>query len=308
MKRYGTIQVDLDGLWTNLRYYGYDCDVAQDMVFTTAVPRFIHLFEKYGVKATFFLIGRDGEIREKADLVKQLAAAGHEIANHTFSHPFGLRKLSYDEKVAEIKRGEEIITKITGKKPVGFKSPGYDVDSEVLQILANESYLYDSSIIPTSAYPLIMKINRWVSGGIKRTHGPRWSWSLASNKPFKPSIKKEWKRGKRKKGDVIKITELPCTTMPFLKIPFHATFALKFGLNYFNLGYNLTKRLNLPLNYEFHAADLSDNIKDERMAHLKGNSLAKRYSICEKIIKKISEDYQVVTSRELVERIGFDGL
>ncbi|MBI2151820.1 polysaccharide deacetylase family protein [Candidatus Woesearchaeota archaeon] len=294
-RRVATIQVDLDGLWTNLEYYGYKSEVSPDVVFQSSIPRFLELFEKYNVKATFFLIGKDGEVKKKADLVKQIVKAGHEIANHTYSHTFGFRKLSPAEKIKEIEKGEEVIQRIIGKKPVGFKVPGYDIDVETLKILEQKEYIYDSSVIPTGVYPLIMKINQLISGGVKRTHGPKWNWFLAPNRIYRPSLENEWKNGDTN------IVELPPTVIPIIRVPFHATFATKFGLNFFKFGHYLTEKFNLHLNYEFHAADLADDIEDERLAHLKAISFEKRFLICESIIKKISQKYEVVTSEELIK-------
>ncbi|MFC1686792.1 polysaccharide deacetylase family protein [Nanoarchaeota archaeon] len=290
--RLGTIQVDLDGLWTNLEYYGLDSD-EEDIVFKSSIPRFLELFEKYNVKATFFLVGKDGEVGWKADLVKQLHNAGHEIANHTYSHPFGLRKLSLSEKQDEILKGEEVIRKITGVVPVGFKAPGYDIDVETLSVLSDKNYLYDSSVIPTPTYPAIMWLNRVLSGGVKRTHGPKWSWFFAPNKIYNPSSVKEWKAGE------MNITELPCTVMPLLRLPHHATFSTMLGLNYFNLAHGMGKLTGNTLNYEFHAVDLSDDIS---VGKVKISNLKKRMNICKEIVKKISQDYEVVTSKELIRR------
>ena len=299
-KKVGTIQVDLDGLWTNLKYYGHETEINPDPVFESSIPRFLDLFAKYNVKATFFLIGRDCEVPEKVALVKRIVEEGHEIANHTYSHIFGFRNLSMEKKIEEIKKCEEIISKVIGKKPVGFKAPGYDVDVETTRILARENYLYDSSVIPTFVYPLIMKLNRIISGGAKRTHGPKWSWGMAPNKMYQPSAKSEWRKGK--KGSKLPIIELPCSVMPLLRLPFHATFATKFGLPYFKLSYNLLKETNNTLNYEFHATDLCDNIKDKRMPHLNAISLERKMAVCEGILKLITKDYEIVTSTEMIMR------
>ncbi len=295
MKHTATIQVDLDGLWTNLQYYGHNVDVNPDTVFETSIPRYLDLFKKYNVKATFFLIGKDAEVPAKANLIKKIIEEGHEIANHTYSHVFGLRNLSTEEKMAELKKGEKNIIAVTGKKPVGFKSPGYDLDEGMLNILEREGYLYDSSVIPTPFYPLIMAINRLLSGGVKRTHGPRMSWIFAPNTIYHPSSIREWRRGN------LNMKELPCTVVPFLRLPYHATFATKFGYHYFRIAQFLTEMTSNSLNYEFHAADLCDDIKDERMPHLNAVPFEKRYSVCEAIIKYLSEHYQIVTSEELVK-------
>ena len=47
--------------------------------------RLLEILAKYNVKATFFLIGR--YVHQRTDIVRELAAAGHTIGNHTFTHP-----------------------------------------------------------------------------------------------------------------------------------------------------------------------------------------------------------------------------
>ena len=295
--KHATIQVDLDGLWVNLKYYGYSSDSNVDGVFETSVPRFLELFDKYNVKATFFLIGKDLEIKEKAKLVKEICKAGHEIANHTYSHPFGLRKLSKDAKIKEIKKCEDAIAKITKKMPVGFKAPGYDIDSETLNILSSMGYKYDSSVLPTYVFPFLMMLNRIKSGGVKRTHGPRWNWFMAPNECYRLSKKSEWKSGN------LGLIEVPCTVMPIFRLPYHATFATLLGINYFKLGFKLTRFFGLPLNYEFHCADLCDNIIDKRLGHL-GIHFEKRYKACKNILETICKDYMVIRTSDMADGYG----
>jgi peptidoglycan-N-acetylglucosamine deacetylase len=294
MVKKATIQVDLDGLWTNLQYYGYNHPIENDDIFMSSIPRYLELFDKYNIKATFFLIGKDGEISEKASLVKELHKAGHEIANHTYSHSFGFRKLSYEKKVEEILKGEKVISNLIGNKPVGFKVPGYDMDVETLKILQDNNYVYDSSMIPTFVYPLLMKVNRLMSGGKKRTHGPKWNWMFAPHKLYHPSSKSEIKKGN------LSITEFPCSVMPFLRLPYHATFALRFGIPYFKLGYYLTNSMKLPMNYEFHAADLTNDVKDKRLAHLNAVSFDKRIKRTKEVLKTLSSKYDIITSKNFV--------
>ncbi len=83
----------------------------------------LDILEKYGVKATFFVIGVNAE--RHPDKVKLISSLGHEIGNHTYSHPH-LKKVTAHELEAEIQRASEVICKLTGKTPVLFRPPeGY---------------------------------------------------------------------------------------------------------------------------------------------------------------------------------------
>ncbi len=299
IRQLATIQVDLDGLWTNLQYYGHSSPLTPDSLFQSSLRRYLDLFEEFGIKATFFVIGKDVAVPEKRALLVEAHHRGHELANHTSSHIFGFKNLSSSDQLKEIVEGENAIESITGKKPAGFKAPGYDADTGVLARLSQRGYLYDSSIIPTFAYPLLMRINSFISGGVRRTHGPKWSWALAPNKPYFPSSKNEWKREKNSQKSLL---EIPCTTMPFLRIPIHTTFVVKLGLPYFRGSYHLVKSMNIPLNYEFHAADLADPVNDSRLGHLNGLPLEKRIRLVRKILLTIVNRYDVVTTEELARR------
>lgn len=294
-KPFGTIQVDLDGLWTNLQYYGYETPVSPDSILESAIPRYLDLFREFNVKATFFVIGKDVDDPIKRDLLKRIHDEGHELANHTHSHPFGLRTCSLEQKRKEILEGEKALLTVTGQKPVGFKAPGYDIDEEVLQILHENGYHYDSSYIPTFVYPIIMRLNTWFKGGILRTHGPRWHWFLKKNKPY---LIRSQRSGEKKR-----LLEIPCTVMPLLKIPIHATFAVKLGFFYFKTTHFFVRLLKVPLNYEFHAADLADEINDPRLGHLVGMPLEKRLGLFRMMLGDLTKHHTFVTSAELALRL-----
>lgn len=72
------------------------------------------------VKATFFLVGTEAE--KYPDIVRQIAHHGHEIGNHTQTHP-EMKDLSYKQIVREISAGDDILQSITGKRPYYFRPP-----------------------------------------------------------------------------------------------------------------------------------------------------------------------------------------
>lgn len=303
--RLGTIQVDLDGLWTILDYYGKKHPLDDDPIYETAIPKFINLFKKHNVKATFFVIGKDLEVPKKRKLIEQLVQEGHEIANHTYSHKFGFRKLKKEEKVAEIKKAEELISQVTGKKTFGFKTPGYDIDKQSLQILNDCKYSYDSSILPSFAYPPLQIINSIVNRKKIRSHGPKIRWGLAPNRPYFPSQKCIWRKRSWKK-ESSGLLEIPCTVMPYLRLPFQTAFIFLAGINYFKFSYFLVKNSSrFPINYTFHAIDLADDFDNREfnsnIPSTQNIKLRKREKICEQIIRKISKDYKIITTKELVD-------
>ena len=83
-------------------------------------PKLLDLLEKYNAKATFFVIGRF--VRECPSLVKEIAARGHVIGNHTETHPM-LALLGPQETREELERCSDAILHAVWAKPVFFRPP-----------------------------------------------------------------------------------------------------------------------------------------------------------------------------------------
>jgi peptidoglycan/xylan/chitin deacetylase (PgdA/CDA1 family) len=79
---------------------------------------------------------------------------GHALANHTYSHPFGLCNLSTEKIKEEIEKCDIILRELTGIKPIGFRTPGYAVNTTIINTLSSLNYKYDSS----AGWPLIHQI------------------------------------------------------------------------------------------------------------------------------------------------------
>jgi len=93
---------------------------------------------KHGVKGTFFMTGQFVELYP--DFTKEVLLKGHEIFNHTYSHPY-LTFLTRDEIVGELRKMELVMssTTQTSTKPF-FRAPYADRDSRVINIAAEEGY------------------------------------------------------------------------------------------------------------------------------------------------------------------------
>lgn len=80
----------------------------------------LHILQEYGVKATFFCIGR--QVLPYASIVAQVSRAGNVIADHTWDH-FDLTRLSIAGMQWELNRTANAITLATGVRPVLFRPP-----------------------------------------------------------------------------------------------------------------------------------------------------------------------------------------
>ncbi|WHH59016.1 polysaccharide deacetylase family protein [Petroclostridium sp. X23] len=90
----------------------------------------IKILEQYGVKTTFFVVG--GWVDKYPESVKALSDAGHEIMNHSNTHPH-MTQLSVEKMKEELKKCDDKIEAITGKRPFLFRPPYGDYNDKVVQ-------------------------------------------------------------------------------------------------------------------------------------------------------------------------------
>jgi len=145
----GTLQVDVDDLWVYFESLGRQAPAGTPpLAYREGVPRLLDLFDRYRIRATFFVCGCD--LPAQVEGVAEIARRGHEVANHSNLHQNGYARLSYAEKRADITTAGEAIQQATGHRPVGFKAPVFSFSADLLQALAELGYEYDSSLWPTS--------------------------------------------------------------------------------------------------------------------------------------------------------------
>jgi polysaccharide deacetylase family protein (PEP-CTERM system associated) len=112
--------------------------------------KLLELFQKANVKATYFLLGKT--IEDHPGMIREIIAEGHEIACHTYSHPF-IYKLTPDQFREEIQKSKQLIQPF-GVSYTGFRAPYFSIDARslwALDILKLEGFQYDSSIFPGDA-------------------------------------------------------------------------------------------------------------------------------------------------------------
>ena len=110
-----------------------------------AVPRILAIFREYGLKQTFFYPAWCME--RYPHLVDAILKGGHEIAHHGYIHE-ELNKLPGRDAEAEwIGRGVEVIERMTGRRPTGFRAPTYQFSRHTASILAETGFLYDASLM-----------------------------------------------------------------------------------------------------------------------------------------------------------------
>jgi peptidoglycan-N-acetylglucosamine deacetylase len=148
------ISIDLDPLSCYRRLYGLPEVEAQgaDPVVTTAVGRFLELMEGLHTLGTLFCVGESLAPPEAQAALRAAVAAGHELGNHSYRHPYDLSRLPDDELAREVEAGARAVQALTDAPPAGFRAPGYLLGPRVLAAARAAGARYDSSALPSPLY------------------------------------------------------------------------------------------------------------------------------------------------------------
>lgn len=100
-------------------------------------PRILEILDRYGVRATFFLIGKN--VSDYPSAARLIAERGHEIGNHTYSH-VRLDRVSPSRAEEELARCSEAIEQVCGVRPTLFRPPEGGISEELLGVCAEAGY------------------------------------------------------------------------------------------------------------------------------------------------------------------------
>ncbi len=110
-----------------------------------AVPRILDLLDTLDIKTTFFVPGWIAERHE--DIVCAVFERGHEIAHHGYRHEPPATLSADGEEARVLDHGSEILERITGQRPLGYRSPSWELSANSLDLLRERGFIYDSSLM-----------------------------------------------------------------------------------------------------------------------------------------------------------------
>jgi peptidoglycan/xylan/chitin deacetylase (PgdA/CDA1 family) len=304
--RVANISIDFESVY----YYSVTLGLKhpdRDRDYDRIVDRFLELFAELDVPATFFLVGDDiraGKLTRP--MLRRMVAAGHELANHTLTHPHNLSTLSPDAKEHEVSCTGKLIEDATGQRVVGFRAPCLDIDEVMVDIIERLGYTYESSVLPF----YLKQVQEFTYGllchGRFRSTGS-WQNSFAPGDPYVPAQGRLHARGSRK------ITEVPIATLPIVRVPFYSTIHFAFGRRSFDASYTLLRRRR-AFTYELHSIDLAGRDDHDVVDRYPGidRHPCLRYTVAENreflryAIRRFKQDYRLATLRDLVAEVGPD--
>jgi len=121
------------------------CDLVPCMAMTlddgpsTLTPGFLDVLQQQQSAATFFMLGQNAQ--RHPDIVRRVAAEGHEIGNHTWNHPY-LTELSDASIRAQLNGTRDLLQQLSGQAVGTFRPPGGFVDDRVLAVAAEPAIMW----------------------------------------------------------------------------------------------------------------------------------------------------------------------
>ncbi len=296
-----SISIDLDGLDLYHAIHGLTPPTgSNNPVYEVGLRRFLDLFDELGVPSTLFVVTRYLERAEVERVLVDASEAGHELASHTHNHPYDLRALPKSQIELELDLAAGHIERICGTSPVGFRTPGYNLDETILACLDERGYRYDSSVFPCPPYYFAKAL---VMAGMRlrgRSSGSSMTDPrslLAPLQPYHPMTGRWHRPG----GQQRQIVEVPMCVVPGLRVPVIGTSLALFGTRFFHAVFPLLRHFQPMLNLEFHGIDLMDEHDEgvsselvEKQPDLRRSWQAKR-AIFKAVFETVLKDYHVCT-------------
>jgi peptidoglycan/xylan/chitin deacetylase (PgdA/CDA1 family) len=220
-KPLASISLDLDNQWSYMKTHGDPGWESFPSYLGIFIPHVLEILDRLNLKITFFIVGQDAALDKNKDALRLVTEKGHEVGNHSFHHEPWLHLYGKDQIRREILETEDQIIRVTGQKPVGFRGPGFSWSSDLLNTLTENGYFYDASTLPTSIGPLARMYYFWTSNFTKEEKSQRTGLFGGFRDGFKPVKPYLWGLGSNEK-----LLEIPVTTIPFIKTPFHLSYLL----------------------------------------------------------------------------------
>lgn len=218
---FASLSLDADDQWAYLRTHG-DAEWERH---PTYLPRFyarlFELLEELQLTITIFVVGFDATRDANLDALGSLTRRGHEVGNHSFWHECGVHLRTSDEIAEELERAEVAIAAATGTHPTGFRGPGFGWSPALLEVLQRRGYLYDASTLPTILAPLARRYFLATARLTPEERRRREALFGTLRDGFRPIKPYRWSL-----AHGTTLLEIPVTTIPGLRIPFHLSYLI----------------------------------------------------------------------------------
>jgi peptidoglycan-N-acetylglucosamine deacetylase len=220
-KPIASISLDLDNQWSYMKIHGDEGWDTYPSYLSIFLPYVLDVLDELNLKITFFIVGKDTESEDNVKYLRMITERGHEVGNHSYHHESWLQTYSYEKIENEIKQAEEAIEKATGQRTTAFRGPGFSWSKDLLKVLQGRGYKFDASTLPTYLGPLARMYYFKKSNLSKEEKKARKELFGKFSEGFRKLKPYQWDLGEGKN-----LMEIPVTTMPVFKLPFHQSYLL----------------------------------------------------------------------------------
>jgi hypothetical protein len=292
------VSLDLDNLWSYLKIHGDDGWQSRPSYLDVFVPHALETLEQLGMKITFFIVGLDAAEDRNGKALRAIADAGHEIGNHSFEHEPWLHLYTPEQVRSELQQADAAIQAATGRKPIGFRGPGFSWSEDVLETLVELGHRFDASTLPTYLGPLARAYYFWTAKMTAEERAKReglfgkFSDGLRPVKPYRWQLKS----GRH-------ILEIPVTTMPLFKTPFHFSY-LAYLSNfspalmhlYFGMALAACRLTRTEPSFLLHPLDIIGGDQIPQLKFFPGMDISsqRKTELFKTVLGKLGERYDIV--------------
>ena len=300
------ISLDLDNLWSYLKTHGDDAWASHPTYLDRVIDAILPVLERVGVRITFFVVGRDAADPRNGEPLRRLVAAGHTIGNHSFEHEPWMQRWDADAVHAELAHAEEALASVFDHRPRVFRGPGYACSDTMLSVLAERGYAADCSRLPTWLGP----VGRWYYFRTARLSAAQRAerselfgrWGDAA-RPLRPH------NVETPAGSLL---ELPVTTTPLMRTPFHPSYILYaagysgyLADRYWDLALGLCRVRRVPPSILLHPLDFvgGDEVPELGFFPAMRASGAEKRRRVERCLRRAAERFDCMPTTDFPEQL-----
>src|SRR5262245_40899187 len=298
MEPVASLSLDLDNKWSYLKTHGDPGWETFPSYLSVLVPRVLDFLKARNLTITFFIVGWDAALERNHELLKAIADAGHEIGNHSFHHEPWMHLYSQGQIETEIAVAEEHVELATGRKPIGFRGPGYSLSNAMLRELVRRGYRYDASTLPNLLAPLARAYYFTTADFTVEQRRQRQGLGGTLRDGLRPIKPYRWQLNE---GEII---EIPVTTMPVFRTPIHVSYLMCLGilsptlaLRYFKGALRLCRLTGIQPSLLLHPTDFLGCDDTPDLSFIPGMSIPseKKLELIAAVLDKLSAKFTILT-------------